>query len=117
MTLAIVLASIAVYLAGWLPAARRRYRQVRPYTEPLNCRGREPGHQHGYPCYRRAEFPAISFESDAIRDAAIRATFWPVLAAASAVTRAARAVSRVAARAIVAGGRQDPAELTGPARP
>lgn len=103
MTLIIVLASIAVYLAGWLHTARRRYAMTRPYTEPLSCHY-GGAHRHNEDCYRRPEYALTDTANVAALYAAAWATAWPVILLGLAAWS-------LLGRAIVAGDREDPAEL------
>lgn len=110
MTLLIVLASVAVYLGGWLWTARRRYAMTRPYTEPLSCPvakyEHEPWnhHEHNRDCYTRPEFSLTESANQAALFAAAWAIGWPVILAGLGIWS-------LLGRAIVAGDREDPAEL------
>src|SRR6202012_1049498 len=54
MTLLITLLAVTAYLACYVTVAGKHYARLRPYTEPLRCRGRDGRyHEHDSYCYRR----------------------------------------------------------------
>lgn len=103
MTLLITLASVAVYLGGWLLAARNRFVMTRPYTEPLRCQY-GPSCQHYRRCYQRPGYLLIDTREAAAGYAALWATGWPVIFPALAAWW-------LLSRVIMNDDRESPAEL------
>ena len=89
MTAAIVVVSVAAYLAGLIFTARWWYARIRPYSEPLSCtysHHRESGHEDF--CYQRPG-RITSTPREALGYALMLGAVWffamPVLGARAAV--------------------------------
>ena len=104
MTAVIVVASVAVYLAGLILTARWWYAHIRPWTEPLACRkytGCRQG-EHDKACYRR--YGMVDTTMTAVSAAWGVGLIWCLFLIGAAVMGAGRVV-------VASGVRETPEEM------
>jgi hypothetical protein len=95
MTAAVIVLSVAAYLAGLILTARWWYGRIRPYTEPLSCKFSHHGESgHNKYCYQRpGKITATSRE--ALGYALLMGAAWFATVSCVAVAAAIMAAGRV----------------------